>query len=169
LARALAALSANLKDSGPALEFAQQLAKDIRDPKTYDSTRADLASALAALSGLVGSPIAFQDLSRITLSAERGDKRANCGSLAEASRPGDLWTIIDLLQWPQCAGDQDTLAILEVAEKRVFGQVPGSGGGFRDLDAFINWAENEHKSGRQDLDLTRKPPNPFESWHSWLY
>jgi hypothetical protein len=166
LAPALAALSANVKNSG-ALELARELTRDLRDTKTDSSVATALAPSLAVLSGNIASRES-DSIADTALQTVRGDKEVDCGSLAMASRASDLRVIIELLQWPQCASDKETADILRVAENRAVGGAPGSPHQFESLGLFIDWAESENQKGRRDLDLGRRPPNPFSSWRDLI-
>jgi hypothetical protein len=165
LALAIPPLVANLKDSALAREFAQQLLRDVRDAKADHDERASLAPSITALSGNSDFAASFQGVAQMALSLVRAENRVGleipCETLARPARRSDLGIIVELLQWPQCASSKQTDGILRVAELKVFGSVNETQRHFGDLNGFLIWAGAQSKTGRPDLNLDKKPPNPF--------
>lgn len=167
LAVALAALSENARDTGPAREAARDLARRAAESGLDAHMRWRLAEGIAALSGSIKPDSEAVEMASVALNDSRDQKSVRCDALAEAARRNDLRVVIDLLQWPQCASDVNTDAILLVAERKSFGRAEKNRK-FPNLNAFLSWAAAERSKGRTDLDLNRKPPNPFGNFWAWL-
>jgi hypothetical protein len=170
IAQVLAPLTPYLRDSKLASDLAGRLANDMeQNPDSRELP--ELAYGLAALTGTIEETSTFREMADLALSSVRDDRQADCGALAQASRPSDMHTIVELLQWPQCASIEATSAILKVAELRAFGADTNAKPDqrFGNLNSFVKWAEEQNKRGRADLDLNRVPPNPFGTkWLNWL-
>jgi len=162
----LAALSPNLKGTAPALEFARALEQDIQRRDLNRSDRADLGSALAALSAGIANPGDRKVMLATALTLGRADL-FQCWDLAGASRRDDVSVVAEILQWPQCVSQ--TESILQRAEKLVFSGPERKERKFRNLAAFLSWVRVENAAGRNVADLDQRPPNPFASgFTGWL-